>query len=167
MSDLTIYEDAGNSLHVRVIRHGEPTVEHRLVLRQGETEIVSAPLFNGQIGMLAAILSGAYFDKTRRLIWPIGGSMLHLYEKEQLAAEEKHLAWLKNHPSEETRACAADYEARITRAAGAELKQRRADLDQATADEIVDISTLDTNEGDTDKVRESDHAPRPPRRKVL
>jgi len=64
----------------------------------------SAVLSTYEIGLLAAHLVLVYFERTRRVIWPVAGSILKCYEQAKIDAEQEMIDWLKTSPDPENRA---------------------------------------------------------------
>jgi hypothetical protein len=64
----------------------------------------SAALSTYEIGLLASSLVHVYFDRTKRVIWPVAGPILEHYEKAKLDAEQGLVDWLKTSPDPENRA---------------------------------------------------------------
>lgn len=78
-------------MHLRSTNWGEPNFEIRFVVRDGDKEIVSPPLPDVQLSVLAHAFNDYYFERTKRIAWPVDGSMLHLYERGRQDAAERAL----------------------------------------------------------------------------
>jgi hypothetical protein len=96
-------------------RDTEGNLVVRLIVEKGDLKIVSEPLDDLQVQMLAVQFSGAYFERTKRVVWPCGGAMLHAYEKAKVDAEDEHLKWMQTSPAEENRERAPEYARAIGR----------------------------------------------------
>lgn len=104
MTDLYVYDlGEGRTAHVRVHTPDKGPTDVRLVVKDGSNQIVSPPLPDVQLGVLASYFAGLYFERTKRVVWPVEGAMLHAYEKEQTISENRRLEWLKTSPNRENR----------------------------------------------------------------
>ena len=74
MGDIYVNEQ----ISFRIVNHGLPNVEHRIVIfgrnhegrRAGES-FVSEPLSDVHLGILGTQATGAYFARTGRPVWPV------------------------------------------------------------------------------------------------
>ena len=92
----------GRTMHLRSANWGEPDMEIRFVVRDGEKEIVSPPLPDVQLSILAHAFADYFFQRTGRIAWPVEESMVHVYERRRQESAERaqHLSL----PVAETRA---------------------------------------------------------------
>ena len=154
MSDRYIYDLGDNrTMHVRISKWAEPGMEVRLVVREWDREIVSPPLPDVQLGLIANVFSDCFFERTQRVVWPVEGPMLHLYVKAQMAAEAKFLDVLRANPSPESQAHAERFEAKM-RAAYAE-PSAPAEFDPEDPPGEVVLRVVEAS-------AENDNAPEPP-----
>lgn len=120
-------------MHIRSTNWGEPNAEARIVIKDGEKEIISPALPEVQLSILAHAFAGHYFQKTKRVAWPTDGVMLAVYQKEQDAAEDRHLDWMRNSPAVENQAQAPAFEERMR-------QRRQRDQEQfGLPDETLDV----------------------------
>jgi hypothetical protein len=83
VTDLYVYDlGEGRTCHLRVNLLEGGAQDVRLVVKEGSNVIVSPPLPDLQLRILASLCSGLYFDRTKRIVWPVDGLMLAYYEKE-------------------------------------------------------------------------------------
>lgn len=88
MTDIYVYDlGEGRTCHLRVNLLEGGAQDVRLVVKEGSNVIVSPPLPDLQLRILASLCSGLYFDRTKRVVWPVDGPMLAAYEKEASAFE--------------------------------------------------------------------------------
>ena len=86
MTDIYVYDlGEGRTCHLRVNLLEGGAQDVRLVVKEGSNVIVSPPLPDLQLRILASLCSGLYFDRTKRVVWPVDGPMLAAYEKEASA----------------------------------------------------------------------------------
>jgi hypothetical protein len=78
----------GHTMHLRNTEWGSPEWTVQFVVRHGGVEIVSPPLPETQLSILAHAFAQMYFERTGRVAWPTEPGALHLYEKVQQTAEE-------------------------------------------------------------------------------
>ena len=112
MGDQTIHTcDDGKKLVLRRIDYGSADMRVRIafVAPDGSTLLETDDLSTANVCDAAHAFSRIYFDKTKRVVWPIGGAMLHAYEKEQEKAEAEHLEREKARNPD----AAANYAARV------------------------------------------------------
>ena len=79
----------GRTMHLRSANWGEPDMEIRFVVRDGEKEIVSPPLPDVQLSILAHAFADYFFQRTGRIAWPVEESMLHCYERRRQESAER------------------------------------------------------------------------------
>lgn len=90
MTDRYVYDfGQGRTMHLRSSNWGEPNMEIQFVMRDGGHELVSPPLPDVQLSILAHAFAQYFFERTGRVAWPVEDSMLHLYERKRQDAAER------------------------------------------------------------------------------
>ena len=108
---------------VRYIYHDQGKGE-KLALSSNETGLrvsvesagvfaLSKPLTDEDLRVLAQALVITYFERTKKIIWPVNAVMVEHYERAICDAEDERLKWLQESPAEENRARAPAYAERI------------------------------------------------------
>lgn len=108
---------------VRYIYHDQGKGE-KLALSSNETGLrvsvesagvfaLSKPLTDEDLRVLAQALVIKYFERTKKIIWPVNAVMVEHYERTICDAEDERLKWLQESPAEENRARAPEYAERI------------------------------------------------------
>ncbi len=90
MADRYVYDfGEGRTMHLRSANWGEPNLEIRFVVRDGDKEIISPPLPEVQLSILAHAFLDYYFQRTGRIAWPAEPHLLHRYEQARQDAAER------------------------------------------------------------------------------
>ena len=154
MSEIVIYQDKDPSERLYVkLREGDLQIG----FENGPAVGLSRPLSDEQLRVMATALVIRYFERTKKVVWPVTGPMLEHYEKEQCLAEDALLQWMKNSPAEENSSRAPAYEKHLAERRGrrlenwADRKKGKPGGDTPASDETID-----------DVIPASDGEPPPP-----